>query len=216
MKLNDDFHLFETMRFHCKTGISLFAGHIKRLEYAANYFGIGFSAKVAKEFVETEIKAQEIDFDARIKLTLDTNGKLNLDYSEITEPFKTNQLVQFVATPVTSSNIFLYYKSNKRDVYDKARGEVPLLVEPVLFNEDSEVTETNISNIVYQKGGELFTPPVKCGLLPGIMRAYLLENKIIKERSIMKNELLEVDRLFLINSLRGWRNANFLKSSVTE
>lgn len=216
VKLNDDFHLFETMRFHCKTGISLFAGHIKRLEYAANYFGICFSAKAAKEFVETEIKAQEIDFDARIKLTLDTNGKLNLDYSEITEPFKTNQLVQFVATPVTSSNIFLYYKSNKRDVYDKARGEVPLLVEPVLFNEDSEVTETNISNIVYQKGGELFTPPVKCGLLPGIMRAYLLENKIIKERSIMKNELLEVDRLFLINSLRGWRNANFLKSSVTE
>ena len=216
VKLNDDFYLFETMRLHSKTGITLLTKHIMRLERAADYFGISFSEIATREFVENKIKALETDFDTRIKLTLDANGKLDLYYSPISKPFQTNQLVQFASTPVSANNIFLYHKSNIREVYDAAQREMPPLVEPILFNQESEVTETNISNIVYQKDGELFTPPVRCGLLPGIMRSHLLENKIIKERVIIKNDLLKVDRLFLINSLRGWRNAHFSKSSVTE
>ena len=114
------------------------------------------------------------------------------------------------------NNIFLYHKTNFRQVYDRAQDEVPAQVEPILFNQESEVTETNISNIVFEKNGELFTPPVTCGLLPGIMRTQLIQNNVIKEKIITKSELIKVDKVYLINALRGWRNARFSKSSVIE
>ena len=113
-------------------------------------------------------------------------------------------------------DIYLYYKTNFRDNYDRAQSEVPSDFEPILFNQDFQVTETNISNIVYEKDGELFTPPVECGLLPGVLRDKLLEDSTIREKAITKNDLLKVNNLFLINSLRGWRNARFLKNPVIE
>ena len=149
-------------------------------------------------------------------MTLNSFGKLSLQCFRINKPFESNQLVQFVSTPVNRNDIFLYYKTNFRGVYDKAQSEVSPLVEPILFNQESEVTETNISNIVFEENGNLFTPPVECGLLSGIMRTELLQNNALRERVITKNELLKVDKVYLINALRGWRNARFLKRSVTE
>ena len=149
-------------------------------------------------------------------MTLNIFGKFSLQCFRIDKPFESIQLVQFVSTAVDRNNIFLYHKTNFRRVYDRAQSEVPPLVEPILFNQESEVTETNISNIVFEENGDLFTPPVECGLLSGIMRTELLHNNVIKERTITKNELLKVDKVYLINALRGWRYARFLKRSVTE
>lgn len=216
VETDEVFYLFETMRLRHSVGILMLERHLQRMEKAANYFGINYSEKKALAFIETELKSQTVNFDARLKLTLNVFGKFNLQCFRIDEPFESNQLVQFVATPVNKNNIFLYHKTNFRGVYDRAQSEVPPLVEPILFNQESEVTETNISNIVFEVNGVLFTPPVKCGLLSGIMRTELLQNNAIKERTITKSELLEVDKVYLINALRGWRNAHFSKSSVTE
>ena len=216
VETDEVFYLFETMRLRHSVGILMLERHLQRIEKAANYFGINYSKKKALAFIETELKSQKVNFDARLKLTLNVFGKFNLQCFRIDEPFESNQLVQFVATPVNKNNIFLYHKTNFRGVYDRAQSEVPPLVEPILFNQESEVTETNISNIVFEVNGDLFTPPVECGLLSGIMRTELLQNNAIKERTITKSELLEVDKVYLINALRGWRNAHFSKSSVTE
>ena len=216
VETDEVFYLFETMRLHHPVGILMLARHLERMERAANYFGINFSEKIVLAFIENELKCQKVNFDARLRLTLNIFGKFNLQCFRINEPFESNQLVQFVSTAVDRNDIFLYHKTNFRGVYDRAQSEVPPLVEPILFNQESEVTETNISNIVFEENGDFFTPPVECGLLSGIMRTELLHNNVIKERTITKNELLEVDKVYLINALRGWRNARFLKSSVTE
>ena len=214
---NDEvFYLFETMRFRHPVGILMLARHLERMGKGADYFGIKYSEKIALAFIKTELKSQKINFDAKLKLTLNSFGKLSLQCFRINKPFESNQLVQFVSTPVNRNDIFLYYKTNFRGVYDKAQSEVSPLVEPILFNQESEVTETNISNIVFEENGNLFTPPVECGLLSGIMRTELLQNNALRERVITKNELLKVDKVYLINALRGWRNARFLKRSVTE
>ncbi len=214
--IDESFYIFETMRLQHSVGILMLAKHLKRMEVAANYFGVNYSEKRALSFIEAELKSRKVNFDARLKLTLDAFGKFNLQSFAIERPFDPSQLVQFVSTPVDRNNIFLYHKTNFRRVYDKAQDEVPAQVEPILFNQESEVTETSISNIVFEKNGELFTPPVKSGLLPGIMRTQLIENNVIKEKTITKNELIKADKVYLINALRGWRNARFLKSSVIE
>ena len=77
----------------------------------------------------------------------------------------------------------------------------------MLVNTGGDLTETDIANIVYRLKGRLYTPPERCGLLPGILRAELLEAGTIKERPLSKQELGKVEALYLINDLRGWRKA---------
>ena len=52
--------------------------------------------------------------------------------------------------------------------------------------------------------GVRVTPPVACGLLPGVFRAMLLDAGEIQERVIAKADLATADRVWLVNSLREW------------
>jgi para-aminobenzoate synthetase/4-amino-4-deoxychorismate lyase len=52
--------------------------------------------------------------------------------------------------------------------------------------------------------GELFTPPISCGLLAGTFRAHLLETQQVKERIILRSELGNCKKIFLVNSVRKW------------
>jgi para-aminobenzoate synthetase/4-amino-4-deoxychorismate lyase len=44
-------------------------------------------------------------------------------------------------------------------------------------------------------------------VLPGTFRAHLLETGQIKERTILVRELPQCTKLFRVNSLRGWQEA---------
>jgi para-aminobenzoate synthetase/4-amino-4-deoxychorismate lyase len=74
----------------------------------------------------------------------------------------------------------------------------------LLWNERGEITESTIANVVADIGGERVTPPLACGLLPGVFRGALLEAGEIQERVIAKGDLVAAPRLWLINSLREW------------
>jgi para-aminobenzoate synthetase/4-amino-4-deoxychorismate lyase len=76
-----------------------------------------------------------------------------------------------------------------------------------MFNTLGNVTESAIANIVYQVDGELFTPRLGDGLLPGVLRDELLNERKISERALPVTELGAVEAFWLINSLRGWRKA---------
>ena len=53
----------------------------------------------------------------------------------------------------------------------------------------------------------LLTPPVKCGLLAGTFRANLLDQGKIREE-IMTIEMLKYsNRIYIINSVKKWREA---------
>jgi len=74
----------------------------------------------------------------------------------------------------------------------------------LLFNENGELTEFTIGNLVAEIDGELFTPPISCGLLAGTFRSHLLEMGKIRERVIRKDELGKCSKIFLVNSVRKW------------
>ena len=52
-----------------------------------------------------------------------------------------------------------------------------------------------------------WTPPVACGLLPGVFRATLLDAGDIRERVLTKDDVAAATRLWLVNSLREWMPA---------
>ena len=47
--------------------------------------------------------------------------------------------------------------------------------EALMHNQAGELVECSQSNFFVVRGGEVLTPPLAAGLLPGITRAYVLE-----------------------------------------
>ncbi len=119
----------------------------------------------------------------------------------------------FTAQTVHSEEPFLFHKTTYRDIYDNARRiaqNYHYCDDAILINQRGEVTELTTANIVILKEGKLFTPSLQSGLLPGIFRQYLLDEGVIQEKIITKQELEEADAIFAINSLRGWRPIRFV------
>jgi para-aminobenzoate synthetase/4-amino-4-deoxychorismate lyase len=68
---------------------------------------------------------------------------------------------------------------------------------------------------VVEIDGQLYTPPISSGLLPGTFREQLLEEGKIKERVITIAELQSAKEFFLINSVRKWIRVH-LRSSAAQ
>jgi len=68
-----------------------------------------------------------------------------------------------------------------------------------------------VANIVLEIDGQLLTPPVDSGLLAGAFRAWLLEQGTIRESVLKLDDLKRCSKIYLINSVRKWREAVVLK-----
>ncbi len=185
----NDFNLIETM--NVKNGkIEFLQEHLKRLQESAKYFGF-----------RCDIKNIPHEKDGILRLVLSKNGEYTISYLELT-PNTTNK-VTFAEKPTDSSNPFLYHKTDKRYWYDKGMEKIKNgeIFDEIYFNERGEVTEGARSNIVIEKDGRLYTPPVACGLLNGVFRQSI--QKDLEERVLYKQDLLNCDKIFCINSVRG-------------
>ena len=64
-------------------------------------------------------------------------------------------------------------------------------------------------------GGRLFTPPLACGLLPGVMRAELLVGGDVSERIVSREELLAADEIYVANALRGLLRVRLVPETIS-
>ncbi|MFN8938882.1 MAG: aminotransferase class IV [Acidobacteriota bacterium] len=79
--------------------------------------------------------------------------------------------------------------------------------EVVLLNERHEVSELTSANLFAVFGGEVLTPPLSSGCLPGITRALLLEEIsvpgiTVREAPLQLSDLERADGLFITSSTR--------------
>jgi branched-subunit amino acid aminotransferase/4-amino-4-deoxychorismate lyase len=98
-----------------------------------------------------------------------------------------------------SDDPWLTLKTTRRPAYDAARAALPTGLDEVIFlNERGEVCDGTITTLFYDRGQGLRTPPLACGLLPGVLRAELA----LPEEVLLARDLPRV-RLWVGNSLRG-------------
>jgi para-aminobenzoate synthetase/4-amino-4-deoxychorismate lyase len=69
--------------------------------------------------------------------------------------------------------------------------------------------------VVVALDGALVTPPVSCGLLPGTLRADLVESGRVVERVVRIADLARVERIWLVNSVRGWMDARLVSHAAS-
>ena len=106
-----------------------------------------------------------------------------------------------------SNDSLLMHKTSSRASYDLAYSEAEKNggFDAIFVNEKNEVTEGGRSNFLMKKKGVMLTPPLECGLLPGIMRGELLNSGdyLIREEVISKKDVNAGTEIYLCNSLRG-------------
>ena len=71
------------------------------------------------------------------------------------------------------------------------------------MNTKGQLCEGTVSNIFFVRKNKIYTPQLLCGLLPGILREYVLETSDVKETVIYPEELMYYDECFVTNSLMG-------------
>src|SRR5215212_2174775 len=198
------FSLLETLLWTQEKGFFLEAKHIVRMLDSAVYFDI----PVTKEKLEDYLKQISSEFfvPQRVRVLLDQTGNLRHEHEPV-EIIEDNQIlkIRLAKEPVDSSNVFLFHKTTRREVYESARRCFQELDDVLLYNESRELTEFTIGNLVVELSGQLLTPPLSCGVLAGTFRAYLMETGQIAERRITIDQLPKCTNIFRVNSIRGWQ-----------
>jgi len=75
----------------------------------------------------------------------------------------------------------------------------------LLINSENNIIESSNSNLFIVKGEVIYTPFISDGCVNGTMRTYLKEKIDFVERSIIKEEILDADEVFLTNAIQGIR-----------
>lgn len=196
--LNDEFQIIETVKIE-NNSILFEKEHFKRMQKTAEHFGFKFKTP---EIAKTD--------DGMLRILLNRDGEIKTELKRIT-PAKTSKIA---ISPIiqNSKNEFLYYKTTYRpwyfDSFQKIKnGEI---YDEIFFNEKGELTEGARSNIVLQLNGNLYTPPVQCGLLNGVFRQELLKNNKCTEKILYKKDLEKAEKIFCVNSVRGMVEVLFI------
>jgi para-aminobenzoate synthetase/4-amino-4-deoxychorismate lyase len=199
LKTKKHFALIETMRIIKNKGYFLLLQHLSRLLNSCNFFKINCDINKIKN----RLLKIKFDNDYKIRLLVFPDGKFKIE-KNIYKENKSN-LIDFSNFKTSSKNIFLYHKTTNREIYNKEYKNALKngLFDVIFINEKDEITEGCISNIFIKVNGVFYTPPVKCGLLPGIYRNYLLnkDNKKYREKILFKKDILNADEIYLCNSV---------------
>jgi len=70
------------------------------------------------------------------------------------------------------------------------------------INSQAYVSETSIANLVLQINGSWVTPPLSDGVLPGVMRALLIEKAGVLVRQIDAGQVPKIESGFVVSSLK--------------
>ena len=212
-----DFSLLETILWTAHEGYFLLDYHWQRLERSALYFD--FKLDLPKIDKKLQLLANSLtDKPHKIRLVITKEGEINceaiplcLNKLSLSQPVN----LCLADTPINTNNIFIYHKTTNRAIYNNILQSYPNYDDVILWNEKGEITETCIANIVVKLDGKLLTPPVESGLLAGTFRSYLLSENKIKEAVIRKQDLSQCENIYVINSVRKWRNALLIKEMVS-
>lgn len=198
---HEPFQLLESIG--CEDGeLFLLELHLERLRKTADFFNFQIDTKKIKQDLTNYLEGLNDDL-WKVRLLVDENGDTEIE-AKAASPFTNILSVALATKPIDRTNPFLYYKTTNRSIYKEHLPTNTGVFDVLLWNENREVTEFTNGNIVVEKNGKRYTPPVESGLLAGTFREHLLDKGEIEVKEIMLDELPSYSRVWLINSVRRW------------
>jgi para-aminobenzoate synthetase/4-amino-4-deoxychorismate lyase len=203
-----DFLLIETMLWNgCYPLLDL---HLDRLADSAEYFDFVCRRGEVKAALEERAGAFGDSAPRRVRLLLARDGGVQIADEGLPAPAPPDAILRagIAASRTDPADAFLYHKTTHRPLYAEAFQAASRagFADLLFFNLRGELTEGAISNVFVEKNGRWFTPPVKCGLLPGVYRRHMLASQPqIEERVLSEDDLRAADAVYLANAVRGLR-----------
>lgn len=212
--------VFETMVAHDSVPFA-FTRHYQRLKMSASRFGLHVpSAEVLRRACVDVVDANNFEA-ARIRVTV-TGGTAPLGSEKGDAPEtiivaagalpQQPEVTQIVTVPYTRNEngalVGIKTTSYGENVVALSFAHKNGAREAIFGNVAGMLCEGTGSNIFIIKNGELITPPLSAGCLPGVTRALVLdicasENIPVHEVDTPLTELKDVTAAFLTSTLRG-------------
>jgi len=192
------FDLIETMRFDPDAGVIELDRHLDRLHDGAERFEFLFDRHGARNELQAATFARKEP--AMVRLLLSPSGAMAIQVKRLERRREGVQIVTLQPMPVAGDDIRLRFKTTDRRFYDEAR-RANGTFETVFVDAEGFLTEGSFTNIFIECDGVLLTPPAARGLIPGILRAKLLDEGRAREAELTPDDLAGG---FLVgNILRG-------------
>lgn len=192
------FDLIETMGFDPEDGIARLEKHLERMKASASELGFAFDRHGARN--ELQAATFRLREPAKIRMLLSRKGNIAIAVTPLPAPSPTPVEVAIVPLPVDPSDWRLRHKATDRAFYDDARKAAGTF-EVAFTAPDGTLTEGSFTSLFVERDGTLLTPALTSGLLPGVLRASLIEAGKAQEATLTAQDLK--DGFFIGNSLRG-------------
>jgi para-aminobenzoate synthetase/4-amino-4-deoxychorismate lyase len=199
------FELIETILYEPGNGFTLLERHMSRLKTSAAYFAFEFDEGEVRRALAAEVEGATQRL--RVRLLLAETGAVTVTATPLPSS-ETPAVMRFVVskTRVDSSDIFLFHKTTRRELYDSewlSYSQALGVDEVVYLNERDELCEGSRTSIFLKQKGRLLTPALSSGLLPGTLRAQLIAEGRALEAVLTIDDLRAADAVYLGNSVRG-------------
>ena len=193
-----EFDLIETMRFDPEVGIADLDRHLDRLDGSATRFDFPFNRHSARnELQAATFRRKE---PAMLRLLLSPKGTMAIELKPIPEVPHQPVEVAVRPLPVAADDVRLSYKTTARAFMETARREGGKY-ETIFVDPEGRLTEGSYTSIFVERDGRYLTPPLARGLLPGLLRARLIEEGKAVEADLTIDDL--ADGFYIGNMVRG-------------
>lgn len=197
------FSLIETLRIETDGRCALLDRHLARMQRSAAALGFAFDRSAVLDALRPAM-SDPAQGPRRVRLALAADGALTSECVPL-DALPVSPTVALADDRLDAADPLLAHKTTRRARYDAAlaaareAGDVDWLFQ----NRAGELCEGARSNLILDLEGRLWTPPVACGLLPGVMRESLLAEGRLHERRLGVEDLRRASRVFICNALRG-------------
>ena len=225
VKPDPGFTLFETLRLELPPDelaatlplVEIYP-HIRRhaARLAQSSYALGFDFDVVmfeamllalKAEIRQKQGASDVTRLFRVRVDLSHAGCLSPTWSPL-PPLAERAGLIWSDVRLSGHAPLLRHKTSARAVYDAAieQAMAQQAFDSLFCNERGEVCEGARSNVFVREGNRLLTPPVRCGLLPGVLRGTLIESGEAREAILTVADIKAASRegrLRVGNALRG-------------
>ena len=183
--------------------------HLERLAGAAAHFGYAWDAAQVEHCLHELAQAHPQGL-WRVRLLLDAQGRPRAE-AFVMDASPAQVRLQLADRPLLDAHgEFVRFKTTHRAHYDAFTPTAPGVFDTVLWNAEGEITECTRGNVAMQLDGRWVTPPLVCGLLPGVGRSLALREGRLVEAVVRVDDVPRVQGWAFLNSLRGWIGAEMV------
>lgn len=191
------FDLIETMAFDPQHGIARIELHLARMKASAQALGFDFDRHAARN--ELQAATFRLDMPSRVRLLLSPTGAIAIETRAAPAQPAAPVAVALARHPLPPADLRRRHKTSDRRFWDEARDRSAF--ETLFVDGDGGLTEGSFTSLFVRRGDRLLTPPLTRGILPGVLRAALIDSGDAVEAELREVDL--ADGFFIGNALRG-------------